>query len=98
MSQPFRCLVILLVTATNCACASVYTAFLDSDRKDIYGGVRLNYSVLANFTTNGEVPCSLPRCESRPWLFVPWALADMPFSLVGDTLLLPFTVTVTVLR
>lgn len=48
-----------------------------------YGGVRLDYDIV----------CSLAREPvSLRSLFIPLAALDLPLSLVGDTLTLPFTV------
>lgn len=73
-------------------CATVYSVAVSPDRNDVYGGVRLDSRILGAAATNGDVDCGLADCsEPRVWLLASGALCDLPLSLIGDTLLLPYT-------
>jgi uncharacterized protein YceK len=57
-----------------------------SGGEEIYGGVQLDYRVVAQ------------EHQKRSATTVALALLDMPFSLVGDTLTLPYTVALAMSR
>ena len=57
-----------------------------SGGEEIYGGVQLDYRVVAQ------------EHQKRSATTVALALLDMPFSLVGDTLTLPYTVALSMSR
>jgi uncharacterized protein YceK len=82
----------LLCASVLTGCASIYSVSHAPVGNDVYGGVRLDSQILAAAVTNGDVRCGLGNCEQRKvwWLSGP-ALADLPFSLVLDTALLPYT-------
>ena len=71
-------------------CASLYT--VSSYPPPIYGGVRLDSRVIGSAWSRGAMTCGLPYCSgNNVFLYYPGAATDLPFSLVGDTALLPYT-------
>lgn len=68
-------------------CAT-YKTVADLDRRSgslVYSGTRLD-------AVNIVRPL-MPDERSEYWIFVPFAIVDFPFSLIADTLLLPYTLT-----
>ena len=97
MKTRFPGILALRCAAVSCgillsACASVYSVTVDPARNDVYGGVRLDGRIIGAAATNGSVACGLPNCEApRVWMLAGGAVCDLPLSLIGDTLLLPYT-------
>lgn len=82
----------LLASLALCGCASVYSVAVDPSRNDIYGGVRLDGRLIGAAASNGSVHCGLQNCDApRVWMLAGGALCDLPLSIIGDTLLLPYT-------
>lgn len=80
----------VLSAALLSGCASLYT--LGSYPPPIYGGVRLDSRVIGSAWSGGAVTCGLPYCSgNNVYWYYPGAATDLPFSLVGDTALLPYT-------
>lgn len=82
----------LLLGLPLAGCASVYSVTVDPARNDVYGGVRLDGHIIGAAATNGSVSCGLRNCDApRVWMLAGGAVCDLPLSLLGDTLLLPYT-------
>lgn len=83
---------LLLCALGATGCASVYSVTHGPEHNDVFGGVRLDGRIIGAAVTDGRVHCGLENCEQGTvwWLSGP-ALGDLPFSLVLDTVLLPYT-------
>lgn len=84
----------LLLAVALClsGCASTYSVTVGPEPVRVYGGVHLDGSIIAAAASNGQVDCGLQDCESsRVWMLASAAICDLPLSLIGDTVLLPYT-------
>lgn len=82
---------VLLGLAGCGSMANTFTMKPEEGGKRIYGGVRADCEVASDCLGNRDVGAA-----RLPLLLQ--AYADMPFSLVGDTLALPITVPATLMR
>lgn len=82
MKALFCILLILLLLMPGCG---TYIMMMESDGHPIpYSGVMIDALVFAGFITSQEGLNGI--------LIALWALVDLPFSLVADTLCLPYTI------
>lgn len=78
-----RNLLIAAAAAMQAGCATYYTKAIQSNPAP-YSGTALDLRVQAHYWSLGHAPCGLPSC-SQSWVL----MADLPFSFVADTLLIP---------
>jgi uncharacterized protein YceK len=71
-------------------CAYIYTTVAPGRPVSPYAGTKLNVAVVRNGFTpvNGCLPVA---CDSSQWFQLQFAILDVPFSVVADTVLLPYT-------
>ena len=86
---------ICLASMTVCSLWGCATAWNIQNEQRIYGGVRREASVLPYILKDSE-PAKPENGFST--VLSMWAMADLPFSAVGDTLTLPITVPVTLMK
>ena len=87
MKRIIASIIALLIVAHLTGCATVATR---SGRKplEIYPATKMDASYLSASVTDGEVYHGTMRGWERP-LFLVGSVADLPFSLVIDTILVP---------
>jgi len=84
----------LLAAGPLAGCATVYDLTKHSTADNVYGGVRLDGHIIASAATGGGGNCGLDNCDKYAvWSLGLPAVIDLPLSLVGDTLALPYTLT-----
>ena len=82
----------LLLSFATAGCATVYDLAKHSTADNVYGGVRLDGHIIASAATGGGGNCGLENCDKYAvWSLGLPAVIDLPLSLVGDTLALPYT-------
>ena len=82
---------LLLIAGASTGCATVYDLATDTG-SNVYGGVRLDSNIIASAATGGGGHCGLQNCDKYAvWSLGLPAVVDLPLSLVGDTLVLPYT-------
>ena len=81
----------LLFTVATAGCATVYDLATDT-ASNVYGGVQLDGHIIASAATGSGGNCGLQNCDKYAvWSLGLPAVVDLPLSLVGDTLVLPYT-------
>jgi uncharacterized protein YceK len=95
-------LVVLAITLQSCAsiythamafretypCAEIRHGYFPGSLRylhaSFYAGVKLDYEVSHQCSRSGK------NCHEMAWGNIPFVLIDMPFSLVADTLFIPY--------
>ena len=75
------------------SCASLYTTVIPGNQPIPYAGTKLDVNLIRSTIVpkNGCLPV---QCSNDKWLTYTFATADIGLSVVADTVLLPYTLSV----